>query len=143
MKLIGASLLVKTIAGLAANNIKEQPQALLANPAELKHAPKLFTENCQINWSRPVQEVHNFIRGLSPFPGALSKLDGKILKIYGCAKEYTQTNLAAGTVVTDGKKVLKFATEDGFIQVLELQLEGKKRMLVTDFLRGYRPEQDQ
>jgi methionyl-tRNA formyltransferase len=143
MKLIGASLLVKTIAGLAANNIKEQPQALLANPAELKHAPKLFTENCQINWNRPVQEVHNFIRGLSPFPGALSKLDGKILKIYGCAKEYTQTNLAAGTVVTDSKTVLKFATEDGFIQVLELQLEGKKRMLVTDFLRGYRPEQDQ
>jgi methionyl-tRNA formyltransferase len=143
MKLIGASLLVKTIAGLAANNIKEQPQALLANPAELKHAPKLFTENCQINWNSPVQEVHNFIRGLSPFPGALSKLDGKILKIYGCAKEYTQTNLAAGTVVTDSKTVLKFATEDGFIQVLELQLEGKKRMLVTDFLRGYRPEQDQ
>jgi methionyl-tRNA formyltransferase len=143
MKLIGASLLVKTIAGLATGNIKEQPQALLANPAELKHAPKLFTENCQINWNRPVQEVHNFIRGLSPFPGALSKLDGKILKIYRCAKDYTKTNLATGTVVTDGKTVLKFATEDGFIQVLELQLEGKKRMLVTDFLRGYRPEQDQ
>ncbi|HQS54334.1 MAG: methionyl-tRNA formyltransferase [Bacteroidetes bacterium 24-39-8] len=143
MKLIGASLLVKTITGLATGNIKEQPQALLANPAELKHAPKLFTENCQINWNRPVQEVHNFIRGLSPFPGALSKLDGKILKIYRCAKDYTKTNLATGTVVTDGKTVLKFATEDGFIQVLELQLEGKKRMLVTDFLRGYRPEQDQ
>ncbi len=143
MKLIGAKLLVKTIEGLAADNIQEQPQGLLANPADLKHAPKLFTENCQINWNRPVQELHDFIRGLSPFPGALSKLDGKILKIYRSAQEHKAHGLTPGTVITDGKTVLKFAATHGYIHVLDLQLEGKKRMLVADFLRGYRPEQDQ
>lgn len=143
MKMIGAKLLVKTIEGLAAGNIQEQAQALLADPTALKHAPKLFTENCQINWNRPVQDLHNFIRGLSPFPGALSKLDGKILKIYRSAIEQKTHSLTPGTLVTDGKTVLKFAATNGFIQVLDLQLEGKKRMLVADFLRGYRPEQDQ
>lgn len=143
MKFIGASLLVKTIEGLAEGSISEQPQALLADPAALKHAPKLFTENCLINWNRPVQELHDFIRGLSPFPGALSKLDGKILKIYRSAKELKAHSLSPGTVQTDGKTNLKFAASDGFVQVLDLQLEGKKRMLVADFLRGYRPEQDQ
>lgn len=143
MKMIGATLLVKTIEGLAAGNIQEQAQALLADPVALKHAPKLFTENCQINWNRPVQDLHNFIRGLSPFPGALSKLDGKILKIYRSAIEQKTHGLTPGTLVTDGKTVLKFAATNGFIQVLDLQLEGKKRMLVTDFLRGYRPVQDQ
>ncbi len=143
MKLIGANLLVKTIDGLAAGNIQEQAQSSLANPADLKHAPKLFTENSQINWNRPVQELHDFIRGLSPFPGALSKLDGNILKVYRSSKEYKTHDITPGTVVTDGKTFLKFATTDGFIHVLDLQLEGKKRMLVADFLRGYRPEQDQ
>ena len=143
MKFIGASLLVKTIEGLAEGSISEQPQALLADPTALKHAPKLFTENCQINWNRPVQELHDFIRGLSPFPGALSKLDGKILKIYRSVKELKAHSLSPGTVQTDGKTNLKFAAADGFVQVLDLQLEGKKRMLVADFLRGYRPEQDQ
>ncbi len=143
MKIIGAELLVKTLSRLAAGSIKEQAQLLLADPSDLKHAPKLFTENCQINWNRPVQELHNFIRGLSPFPGALSKLDGKILKIYRSAKEYKTHDLAAGTVVTDGKSYLKFAAVDGFIQLLDLQLEGKKRLLVANFLMGYRPMQDQ
>ena len=143
MKLIGAKLLVKTIEGLAAGSIKEQAQATFANPADLKHAPKLFTENCQINWNKPVQELHDFIRGLSPFPGALSKLDGKILKIYRSSIEKSTHSHSIGQLVTDGKLFLKFAAEDGYIHVLDLQLEGKKRMLVADFLRGYRPEQDQ
>lgn len=143
MKLIGAKLLVKTIEGLAAGSIKEQAQATFANPADLKHAPKLFTENCQINWNKPVQELHDFIRGLSPFPGALSKLDGKILKIYRSSLEKSTHSHSIGQLVTDGKLFLKFAAKDGYIHVLDLQLEGKKRMLVADFLRGYRPEQDQ
>lgn len=143
MKLIGAKLLVKTIEGLAAGSIKEQAQATFANPADLKHAPKLFTENCQINWNKPVQELHDFIRGLSPFPGALSKLDGKILKIYRSSLEKSTHPHSIGQLVTDGKLFLKFAAKDGYIHVLDLQLEGKKRMLVADFLRGYRPEQDQ
>lgn len=143
MKLIGANLLVKTIEGLAAGSIKEQTQGSLADPALLQHAPKLFTENCQINWNRPVQELHDFIRGLSPFPGALSKLDNKILKIYRSSKEIKTHQHNIGQVLTDGKSFLKFAVKDGYIHVLDLQLEGKKRMLVADFLRGYRPEQDQ
>jgi len=143
MKLIGANLLVKTIEGLAAGSIKEQSQAIFADPAKLKHAPKLFTENCQINWNRPVQELHDFIRGLSPFPGALSTLDDKILKIYRSSKELSAHQHAIGQVLTDGKTFLKFAALDGYIHLLDLQMEGKKRMLVADFLRGYRPQQDQ
>ncbi len=138
MKEIGATLLVETIQGIADNSLKETKQSELIREDDLKHAPKLFTENCQINWNQSVSSIHNFIRGLSPFPGALSKLDEKILKIYRCKKEVAPHQHIPGTVLSDGKTFLKFAAADGFIYLLDLQLEGKKRMLTEDFLRGYR-----
>lgn len=142
MKDLGASLLVKTVNGLIANTIHEQPQSISTNAlqGELHHAPKIFTENCKIELSKTLGEVHNLIRGLSPFPGAFTYLNGKMMKVFKSEKEINPT---ASTFTegykTDGKSYLKFACADGFIQVKELQMEGKKRMLVEDFLKGFRP----
>lgn len=137
MKLIGANLLVQTIKGLASGSLQENPQEVLIQNTTLRHAPKIFTETCIINWEETSLQIHNRIRGLSPFPGALTKLDGKVLKIYKSKAAY-QHHTSPGTIITDGKTFLKFATIDGYIHVLELQLEGKKKMLIEDFLRGYR-----
>ncbi len=137
MKEIGANLLVQTVKGLASGTLQEKPQEALIHGTTLKHAPKIFTETCIINWEQPSQQIHNLIRGLSPFPGALTELGGKVLKIYKSKIEY-HPNTAPGTIITDEKTFLKFATIDGYIHVLDLQLEGKKRMLIADFLRGYR-----
>ncbi len=138
MKEIGAAVLVETVKGIAENSLKEKQQSAFENQSELKHAPKLFTENCQINFNQSIDIIHNFIRGLSPFPGALSRLDDKILKVYRSKKERATVNEKAGTVLSDGKTYLKIAALDGYIHLLDLQLEGKKRMLTDDFLRGYR-----
>lgn len=140
MKLIGADLLVETVNGFKNNTLKEKPQDIFSENLLLKHAPKIFTETCVIQWDRSTIDIHNLIRGLSPFPGALTKLDGKVLKIYKSATELQQHQHLAGSVLTDGKSFLKFATADGYILVLDLQLEGKKRMSINDFLRGYRPQ---
>ncbi|MEI6088203.1 MAG: methionyl-tRNA formyltransferase [Bacteroidota bacterium] len=138
MKDIGANVLVETVKAFAENALIETQQSALSSEGSLKHAPKLFTENCVVNWNQSIDQIHNFIRGLSPFPGALSKLDDKILKIYRSKKEHSVKKETPGTVFSDGKTYLKIAAEDGFIHLLDLQLEGKKRMLTEDFLRGYR-----
>ncbi|WP_462239449.1 methionyl-tRNA formyltransferase [Ferruginibacter sp.] len=154
IKEIGAAVLVKTVAGLATGNLAERPQSLrvssetsgvssthgspLTAHDNLHHAPKIFTETCKIDFTKTVEEVHNLIRGLSPFPGAFTTLDGKTLKIYKSEKQITPVKTVAGNYETDGKIFLKFACADGYILVKELQLEGKKKMLVEDFLRGYR-----
>ncbi|HEX2844913.1 MAG TPA: methionyl-tRNA formyltransferase [Chitinophagaceae bacterium] len=144
MKEIGASLLVKTVSGLASGNLSPQPQSSLVTEDELKHAPKIFTETSRIDFSKTVEEVHNLVRGLSPFPGAFTTMDGKTLKIYQGEKEALKPGekltIATGEYITDGKQCLKFACVNGYLVVKELQLEGKKRMLITDFLRGYRFE---
>ncbi len=140
MKMIGAEVLVETVKGLAAGSLQELAQSSVVSSelSVLKHAPKIFTETCQIDWNQSVAVLHNFIRGLSPFPGALTKLDDKILKVYRSKKETTTHNHPAGKVFSDGKTFIKFACKDGYIHITDLQLEGKKRMLVEDFLRGYR-----
>lgn len=139
MKETGAKLLVKTVAGLAEGTLKETPQTNI-NSGSLKHAPKIFTETCKIDWNQSVDEVHNLIRGLSPYPTAFTALEGKTLKISRSKKEKTQPQIAVGSFQTDKKSFLKFACQDGFIQIEELQLEGKKKMKTDDFLRGYRFE---
>ena len=136
MKEVGAALLVKTVAGLAENSLTEQPQKFA--DTEVKHAPKIFTETCKIDWNKPSSEIHNLVRGLSPFPGAIAQLNNKILKIYRSKVEIISSPGQPESVHTDHKSYLKFATSDGYIHVLDLQLEGKKRMMVEDFLRGYK-----
>ena len=146
MKEIGAQLLVKTVKGLADGTLEERPQATdqprsdRPGLTDLKHAPKIFTETCKIDFSKSVAEVHNLIRGLSPFPCAFTSLNGKMFKIYRSEKQISTVTSAPGIHETDGKIFLKFACANGYVLVKELQLEGKKKMLIEDFLRGYRFE---
>lgn len=139
LKNLGAQVLVKTVQGLADRTLKETAQSAISNQqSDIKHAPKIFTETCRIDWNKPVDAVHNLIRGLSPFPGAFTYLNEKLLKIYRSEKEYKQLSITTGQFETDGKTFLKFACANGFIYVKELQMEGKKRMIVEDFLRGFK-----
>jgi len=104
----------------------------------LRPAPKIFSEDCKINWDQNVEDIFNFIRGLSPYPAAFTFLHGKKLKIFSAEKQQ-QTGLGSpGDYVTNNKSYLKFAAKDGYISIKELQSEGKKRMNVVDFLRGWR-----
>ena len=136
MKILGAQVLVKTIYDLASGTLKEVPQPTPANA--LKHAPKIDTETCRIDWTKPVNDVYNLVRGLSPYPAAFTELEGKKMKLFLAGKEQRTPAELPGTFVTDKKTFLKFACSDGYILVRELQLEGKKRMAIADFLRGYR-----
>lgn len=136
MKEIGATLIVKTIKGLADETIIDKPQGI--QNSALQHAPKIFTETCEINWTKHVDDLYNLIRGLSPYPAAFTTLEEKKLKIYKASKENIFHDFEPGSMETDGKHFLKFACTDGFIHVLELQLEGKRRIDVEAFLRGYR-----
>lgn len=140
MKEIGAELLLKTIKGLSAGNLEESPQAELADHpgAVLKHAPKLFTETGKINWNKTVDEVFNLVRGMSPYPAAFTFLEGKKLKVYKVEKVHTAPMIEVGEFETDKKIFLQFACLDGYLSIVELQLEGKKKMGIGDFLRGYR-----
>lgn len=140
MKEIGARLLVKTVTELAAGALLEKPQnsETLLPDIDLKHAPKIFTETCKIDWGKPVDEVYNMIRGLAPYPAAFTFLDGKKLKIYASQKITDTTATSSGNFETDGKTFLRFACSNGYIAITELQLEGKKRMDIASFLRGYR-----
>lgn len=140
MKEIGADVLVQTVRGLLKGELKAISQDSVAArlpESQLRHAPKIFTETCRIDFTKSTREVHNLVRGLSPFPGAFTHMHGKTLKIYRSEAESTTPVHAPGTAVSDGKTWLKFATADGYLLVKELQLEGKKKMETTDFLRGY------
>jgi methionyl-tRNA formyltransferase len=138
MKATGAALLVKTLHGLKEGSLEEKDQSILETGIDTPHATKIFTETCRINWNDDVSRIHNLVRGLSPFPGAFSSLDGKLLKIFSSEKELAEHDDPAGKVRSDGKSYLKFACKGGYIHVSELQLEGKKKMHAVDFLRGYR-----
>ena len=139
MKEIGAQLLVKTIKGLADGILKELPQSKIGNHQSeiLRHAPKIFTETCTIDWNKSVEEIYNLIRGLAPYPAAFTFLQDKKLKIYKAEKIHVQPGELAGSFKTDEKSYLYFAGTNGYISVLELQLEGKKKMDTPAFLRGY------
>lgn len=143
MKMIGAQLLVKTVKGLIDGSIKELPQDAAIEKettGTLFHAPKLSTETCQLDFKNDVASIYNKVRGLSPYPGAFTTLNGKILKIFKAEKEMSSQNIEPGSLKTDQKTFLKFACADGFLQALDIQLEGKKRMAIADFLRGYKIE---
>lgn len=135
---IGATLVVKTVDAIISGSFEAIPQTGLSGETSLKHAPKIFKEDCQIDWNRPVKEVYNMIRGLSPYPTAFTFLDEKTLKLFSVRMLQTQPKIAPGEFDSDGKTYLHFACLDGLIDVIELQIAGKKRMSVAEFLRGYR-----
>ena len=141
LKALGAELLVKTVQGLADESLIETPQTIVSDgdrQTQIKHAPKIFTNTCKIDFSKSVDEVHNLIRGLSPFPCAFTKMNGKTIKIFQSEKENETPSSKAGQWETDEKTFLKFACKDGYVHVKEIQMEGKKRIPIEEFLRGYR-----
>ena len=132
---IGAGLLTKTVTAIKEGNYKELPQDSFDDTV-LKHAPKIFKDDCKINWEEPLERVYNHIRGLSPYPAAFTTFLGKTLKLFRAEKEAEYHETPAGDFISDGKTFLKFATPDGYISLKEIQLEGKKRMRIDEFLRG-------
>ena len=142
MKEIGAGLLLETITKLTNKELQETSQASVLPTAEnyqhLHHAPKISTEICEINWEKSTDEIYNLIRGLSPYPAAFTLLNGKKLKIFRAEKEMMPVKESPGEIVSDHKSFLKFTCDNGYIALQQLQLEGKKKMNVGDFLRGWR-----
>lgn len=144
---LGGDLVVKTVDAILEGKVKTTPQEQLAKAEELRPAPKIFKETCRIDWNAGVKKVYDFVRGLSPYPAAWTELhQGEAapvsLKIFETEKLFTPHTLKPGTVVTDKKTYFHIASTDGFLRVLSLQLAGKKRMDVADFLRGYRHVED-
>jgi methionyl-tRNA formyltransferase len=137
LMVIGAQLLTKTVRAIESGDYQEMPQESF-KAGELKHAPKIFKEDCKIDWNSTNQEVYNLIRGMSPYPAAFTQFMNRGLKIYDAKKEETEPEISAGAFLTDGKTYLKFASKNGFISLKEIQQEGKKRMKIEEFLRGVR-----
>ncbi len=145
---IGAQLILKTVKAIEKGDYPQIDQSkLIALNTEIKIAPKIFKEDCKIDWNKTLDEIHNMIRGLSPYPAAFTELispEGKTihLKIFKSVKENTSHNLPIASIITDSKTHLKIAVKDGYILINELQLAGKKRMSVIDFLRGFQITND-
>ncbi len=130
----GAHLVLKTVQAIEAGDYPQVPQKVVE---EDKAAPKIYKEDCEINWAQATNKVYDFVRGLSPYPAAYTNLDEYRFKIYKATKELAKHNIEAGKYITDNKSYLKVATQDGFLNILELQLAGKRKMEVSDFLRGF------
>lgn len=133
MMVAGAQLLLKTLDQLIAGTVQPIPQAMQS----AKHAPKIHTEDCVLDFQKTAGEVHNHVRGLSPFPGAFTGIGEKMLKIFRTSLTVIPSE-KAGKISTDGKTHFRIHCSDFQLEVTELQLEGKKKMPVADFLRGYR-----
>lgn len=141
LKEAGAALLLNTIEALASGSLEEKPQDLLIKNEEVltsTHAPKIFTETCRIDWAKPALAIHNLVRGLSPFPGAFTEFEGKLFKIYRSRIEEGVPSGRPGSYETDHKSWLRFAASDGYLYAMEIQAEGKKKMRIEEFLRGFR-----
>jgi methionyl-tRNA formyltransferase len=146
LKLNGARLVIKTIEGIANDNLKPKSQKEFVKTNDiLRPAPKLSPEFCIIDWKKDVLSVNNFIRGLAPYPCARTFLSNNStelsLKIYEALPEKEHVSAEPGEILSDGKKYIKIACSDGFINISSLQLEGKTRMSTADFLRGFRIEE--
>lgn len=141
----GASLVLDAVKKIESGSIQLIEQTALKG--EWKHAPKIFKEDCKIDWSKNAEQIHNLIRGLSPYPAAWTEAvdvncNHLNFKIYKSLKEVVHHQLHCGNITTDHKTYLKVACNDGFINVLELQLAGKKKLSIEDLLRGFRFNDD-
>lgn len=138
----GADLVLKTVRAIESGTYTPEEQSSLLKPNEkIKLAPKIFKEDCRINWKKKVEDVYDFIRGLSPFPTAWAELKSEketsSLKIFRSTKQIAEHQSEIGSVHTDGKTFAKVAVKDGFINLVELQLAGRKKMNIEEFLRGF------
>jgi len=143
---IGGELVVKSLAAIESGNYKEtSQQELLEMGTLLKSAPKIFKDDCRIDWNKNVEEVYNHIRGLSPYPAAFTAFvspEGELysVKIYNCLMQAKEHSLNPGTIETDNRSYINIAAKGGLISITELQLSGKKKMSVKDFLLGFKIE---
>ncbi|MFN6374918.1 MAG: methionyl-tRNA formyltransferase [Chitinophagia bacterium] len=137
MKNLGATLVYQTLEQYVSGTLKTKPQADLGDPAALPSAPKIHTDTCKIDWNKSLKETYDLVRGLSPYPAAFTFLEGKLLKIFKSQMKMVEVP-EAGKYESDGKTYLRFSAADGWLYLTEVQLEGKKRMAIEDFLRGYR-----
>lgn len=142
LMMLGGKLVVETVDNIIAGTVKSIPQEDMVTDEPLRPAPKIFKETCRINWNQPVATLYNFVRGFAPYPAAWTELHQgntvQTLKLYEVAKQPAICNVPAGTVVTDGRSELKIAATDGYLVVKNLQLAGKKRMNIKDFLCGFK-----
>lgn len=130
----GSKLVLKTVQAIQKGDYPQDPQD---ESGEIKHAPKIFKETCEIDWSKSSEEVYNFIRGLSPYPAAWTMINGTQFKIYEAEKlELTSAGDKPGDYSTDNKTYLHIQTGGSALSIKELQMQGKKRMNIEDFLRG-------
>lgn len=144
---LGAELVVETVDTILENRVNSIPQEELMQLQELHPAPKLFKETCRIDWTKNVKGVYDFIRGLSPYPAAwteMESLSGEVMsiKIFATEKIFQGHTLPCGTIRTDGRTYFHVAVSDGFVSIISLQLSGKKRLHINDFLRGFRLTND-
>ena len=137
---LGAQLILKTVDAIANDTVEPRKQIEIE---ALRPAPKIFKETCKIDWKKTPEQVHNLVRGLSPYPAAWTEIivpngEKMNLKIYKTSPFNEEHNLNSGTIITDGKKLLRVAVEGGYVDILELQLAGKKRMSTEELLRGFK-----
>lgn len=141
MRLSG-SLVISTVDQILDNTIHTTPQNSIAPDRPLHPAPKIFKETCRIDIAKSLDSIYNFVRGLSPAPGAWTMLDGdggsKELKIFSARKIRASHDLPAGIIVSDNRRTLDIAFQGGYLRIEELQLAGKKRMDIRSFLNGYK-----
>ncbi|MGV3598667.1 MAG: methionyl-tRNA formyltransferase [Bacteroidota bacterium] len=134
LMVVGAELMVRTLTAIESKSYALEEQDL---SVETKHAPKIFKDDCLIDFSKTTEAVYNFIRGLSPYPTAWTKLGTQTLKVFWADKETGGLTATSGTLLSDNKKYIKVACADGWLSLKDIQLEGKKRMGVEEFLRGF------
>lgn len=143
LMLQGGDTVVRTVNAIVNGEAKAMAQdTMYVSEHELRPAPKIFRDTCRIDWSKTVEQVYDFVRGMSPYPAAWCELvdsEGKeiSLKVYEVAKEPCDHVKERGTLVSDGKSFIKVAVDGGFVSLVEVQLAGKKRMPVADLLRGF------
>lgn len=136
---VGVGLVLETVEKIAAGQIQPVEQEVLAEGVELKPAPKIFKEDCHIDFSRSGAEIVNLVRGLSPYPAAWSNLaENLTAKIFEVSFEEGECRDQPGTIISDERKYIKVACADGVVEIKELQLSGKKRMSAEVLLRGFR-----
>lgn len=130
----GANLVLKTVQAIEQGEYPSLPQS---EATEIKHAPKIFKETCEINWNQPSKKIIDFVRGLSPYPAAWTKISDKVYKVFKCSlSNNRQSTIDSQPWITDNKTFLTIKTIDGWVSIDEFQPEGKKRMSVSEFFRG-------
>ena len=134
LMMLGADTMIETLEKISNDSIEETPQIELD---KLKGAPKLYAQNTAINWDTTGEQIEHFVRGLQPYPVAHTQLDGKKLKIYRASFSPQDHNHPSGIFFTDQKKYLAVSVPNGNIHLLEIKLQGKRKMMITDFLNGF------